>query len=150
MGRRRRISCLALDIGASKLGAAMVDREGRTFFGAESATPKETTPKLLFGEVAELLDGVLNKERDPSGPGCRQRRPVTRRFRGKSAQHSGVAWLSFRRRLQDRFGCPRSSRWTPRPWRSRRDGEGRRRGAKIIWLWWFRLGSAAAWCWMAG
>ena len=54
--------CLALDIGASKLGAAMVDREGHAFFVADSPTPEGHDAEALFGEVTQLLDGVLLQE----------------------------------------------------------------------------------------
>ena len=97
--------CLALDIGASKLGAAMVDREGHTFFVAESPTPEGDDAEALFGEVTALLDGVLNKETGlPLALGVGSAGPMTN---GSQVSPLNIpAWRGFplRHRLEDRFG----------------------------------------------
>ena len=97
--------CLALDIGASKLGAAMVDGEGRTLVVAESSTPEGHDAEALFGEVTRLLDGVLLQEAgQPLALGVGSAGPLTN---GSEVSPLNIpAWRDFplRRRLEDRFG----------------------------------------------
>ena len=54
--------CLALDVGATKLGAALVDRQGDARYVAESRTPEGNDPEVVFSEVTKLLDGVLGSD----------------------------------------------------------------------------------------
>lgn len=97
--------CLALDIGASKLGAAMVDREGNTFYVAESPTPEGGDSEVLFRGVAELLDGVLRHQPiPPLAIGVGSAGPMTN---GSRVSPLNIpAWRGFplRQRLEDRFG----------------------------------------------
>ena len=97
--------CLALDIGASKLGAAMVDREGRTFLSLRARRLRVDDAEALFGEVTALLDGVLRKEAgQPLALGVGSAGPMTN---GSQVSPLNIpAWRDFplRRRLEDRFG----------------------------------------------
>jgi glucokinase len=96
---------LALDIGASKLGAAMVDREGNTFYTAESATPEGGDSEVLFREVAELLDGVLrNQPAPPLAIGVGSAGPMTNGARVSPLNIPAWRGFPLRQRLEDRFG----------------------------------------------
>ncbi len=104
-GRATTGRCLALDIGASKLGAALVDREGGTSFVAESPTPEGGDAEALFGQVAALVDGVLHNEAGkPLALGVGSAGPMSN---GSLVSPLNIpAWRDFplRRRLEDRFG----------------------------------------------
>ena len=45
--------CLALDVGATKLWAALVDRQGDARYFAEKRTPEGNDPEALFSEVTK-------------------------------------------------------------------------------------------------
>ena len=97
--------CLALDIGASKLGAAMVDREGGTFFVAESPTPEGRDAEALFGQVTNFsMASCTRKHGQPLALGVGSAGPLTN---GSQVSPLNIpAWRDFplRRRLEDRFG----------------------------------------------
>jgi glucokinase len=97
--------CVALDIGATKLEAALIGRNGDIWRSEGSRTPAGDDPELLFVEVAKLVDQVLTDGRAaPVALGVGSAGPLH--------DHSEVsplnipAWRGFplRRRLQDRFG----------------------------------------------
>ena len=97
--------CLALDIGATKLEAGLVGRDGDIWRSEGSRTLSGDDPELLFVEVARLVDQVLTGGREaPVALGVGTAGPLH--------DHSEVsplnipAWRDFplRRRLEDRFG----------------------------------------------
>ena len=97
--------CLALDVGATKLGAALVDRQGDARYVAESRTPEGNDPEVLFSEVTKLLDGVLGSYAStPLALGVGSAGPM------KDGSHVSPlnipAWRGFplRRRLEDHYG----------------------------------------------
>ncbi len=99
--------CVALDIGATKLEAALIGRNGDIWQSEASRTPAGDDPELLFVEVARLVHQVLTDGRAaPVALGVGSAGPLH--------DHSEVsplnipAWRGFplRRRLQDRFGLP--------------------------------------------
>ncbi|HEV2368319.1 MAG TPA: ROK family protein [Acidimicrobiales bacterium] len=73
---RTRPACLALDIGGSKLAAAVVDGTGAVRVGARVPTPRTDDPEVLFSAVADLLGRVLDEGRQTGlepplcGVGC--------------------------------------------------------------------------------
>jgi glucokinase len=97
--------CLALDVGASKLGAAMVDREGRALSVAESPTPKGRDGEGLFQQVADLLAAVLSTgPEQPLALGVGSAGPMAN---GSEVSPLNIpAWRDYplRRRLEERFG----------------------------------------------
>jgi glucokinase len=97
--------CLALDIGATKLEAALIGRNGDIWRSEGSRTPAGDDPEVLFVEVARLVEKVLTDRREaPVALGVGSAGPLH--------DHSEVsplnipAWRDFplRRRLEDRFG----------------------------------------------
>jgi glucokinase len=97
--------CLALDVGATKLGAALVDRQGDARCVAESRTPEGNDPEVVFSEVTKLLDGVLGSDAGtPLALGVGSAGPMTD---GSQVSPLNIpAWRGFplRRRLEDRYG----------------------------------------------
>jgi glucokinase len=97
--------CLALDVGATKLGAALVDRQGDARYVAESRTPEGNDPEVVFSEVTKLLDGVLGSDAcAPLALGVGSAGPMTD---GSQVSPLNIpAWRGFplRRRLEDRYG----------------------------------------------
>ncbi len=97
--------CLALDVGATKLGAALVDRQGDARHFAEKRTPEGNDPEALFSEVTNLLDGVLGSDAcTPLALGVGSAGPMTD---GSRVSPLNIpAWRGFplRRRLEDRYG----------------------------------------------
>lgn len=96
--------CLALDIGATKLGAALVDRQGMICARANRPTPQGDDPEVLFSGVTALLDDLLDNSADaPVALGVGSAGPLH--------DHSEVsplnipAWRGFplRSRLEDRY-----------------------------------------------
>ncbi len=107
VGRTRVTSslCLALDIGATKLGAALVDRQGDIRRSAKRHTPEGCDPEMLFSEVTNLLDGLLESEvESPLALGVGSPGPV--KDRSEVSPLNIPAWRGFplRRRLEDRYG----------------------------------------------
>jgi glucokinase len=97
--------CLALDVGATKLGAALVDRQGDARYVAESRTPEGNDAEAVFLEVTKLLDGVLgNDASTPLALGVGSAGPMTD---GSEVSPLNIpAWRGFplRQRLEDRYG----------------------------------------------
>jgi glucokinase len=97
--------CLALDVGATKLWAALVDRQGDARYFAEKPTPEGNDPEALFSEVTKLLDGVLGSDAStPLALGVGSAGPMTD---GSQVSPLNIpAWRGFplRRRLEDRYG----------------------------------------------
>jgi glucokinase len=97
--------CLALDVGATKLWAALVDRQGDARCFAEKRTPEGNDPEALFSEVTKLLDGVLGSGAStPLALGVGSAGPMTD---GSQVSPLNIpAWRGFplRRRLEDRYG----------------------------------------------
>jgi glucokinase len=97
--------CLALDVGATKLGAALVDRQGDIRYSAKSHTPEGCDPEALFLAVTDLLDGLLASEGEsPLALGVGSPGPVQD---GSEVSPLNIpAWRGFplRRRLEDRYG----------------------------------------------
>jgi glucokinase len=97
--------CLALDIGATKLGAGLVDRSGLLCARANAPTPRADDPEVLFCGVTDLLDGLIERSGDaPVALGVGSAGPLH--------DHSEVsplnipAWRGFpiRARLEQRYG----------------------------------------------
>ena len=64
---------LAVDIGGTKLAAAIVAADGRVLWRSTMPTPKTTDPERLFGTLASLVDQLQNAARDRAdvcGVGC--------------------------------------------------------------------------------
>ena len=108
-GARRRVrrtaaSVLAIDIGGTRCGAALVDTDGRIASSEHIATPKGDDADRLFDAIAALADGVLQGEAVTAiGVGCG----------GPMRWPEGVvsplhipAWDHFplRARLEERYG----------------------------------------------
>jgi len=97
--------CLALDIGASKLEAGLLDRHGDIWRSAGSITPGGDDPELLFLSVTRLLDGLLSDEEEcPLALGVGSAGPV--HDQSDVSPLNIPAWRGFplRRRLEDRYG----------------------------------------------
>jgi glucokinase len=102
----RLTSVLAIDIGGTQCGAALVDTEGIPRNETRMATPASSDADRLFDTIAALCDGVLRDERVSAiGVGCG----------GPMRWPEGVvtplhipAWRAFplRKRLEERFGLP--------------------------------------------
>jgi glucokinase len=99
--------CLALDIGASKVEAALIGRNGDIWRSNGGSTPAGADAELLFAEVTGLVDALLGDgQGGPTALGVGTAGPLY--------DHSEVsplnipAWRSFplRRRLEDRYALP--------------------------------------------
>ena len=99
--------CVALDIGATKMEVALVNRQGDVQRSKAGSTPPGDDAERVFLEVTTLLDGVLLSDGHKPlalGVGCA----------GPMHNHSEVsplnipAWRGFplRRRLEDRYDIP--------------------------------------------
>ncbi len=99
--------CVALDIGATKMEVALVNRQGDVQRSKAGSTPPGGDAERVFLEVTTLLDGVLLSDGHKPlalGVGCA----------GPMHNHSEVsplnipAWRGFplRRRLEDRYDIP--------------------------------------------
>jgi glucokinase len=97
--------CLALDIGASKMRAALVDRSGALGLSAESPTPDGLDPEALFLAVTKLLDGLLSGgQKSPLALGVGSAGPIVD---GSEVSPLNIpAWRRFplRTRLEERYG----------------------------------------------
>jgi glucokinase len=83
----------------------MVDREGNTFYIAESATPDGGDSEVLFREVTELLDGVLRAQPTPPlAIGVGSAGPMTNGARVSPLNIPAWRGFPLRQRLEDRFG----------------------------------------------
>ena len=97
--------CLALDVGGTKVIAALVDRRGEVRTSAESRTHGGPEPEELFFEVTKLLDSLLTGEGTAPvalGVGC----PGPIRDGSEVSPINIPAWRGFplRQRLQERYG----------------------------------------------
>ena len=99
--------CVALDIGATKMEVALVNRQGDVQRSEAGSTPPGDDAERVFLEVTTLLDGLLVSDGHKPlalGVGCA----------GPMHNHSEVsplnipAWRGFplRRRLEDRYDIP--------------------------------------------
>jgi glucokinase len=61
--------CLAIDIGGTKMGAGLVSGDGQVVHDARILTPHTEDPEVLFGALANLVSGVLERERLPARDG---------------------------------------------------------------------------------
>ena len=99
--------CLALDVGGTKLIAALVDRHGVLRMSAESRTPENPNSEAIFFEVTKLLDGLLASEApSPLALGVGSPGPIER---GSDVSPLNIpAWRGFplRARLEDRYSLP--------------------------------------------
>ncbi|HXW80253.1 MAG TPA: ROK family protein [Acidimicrobiales bacterium] len=98
--------CLALDIGGTKLRAALVDRQGRVQLSAESRTPEGLEADTLFFEVAKVLDGLMTSGGgEPVAMGVGSPGPIEG---GEVSPLNIPAWRGFplRDRLEERYGLP--------------------------------------------
>lgn len=97
--------CLALDVGATKLAAALVDRQGDIHHSAECRTPDGEDPERVFQAVTGLLDGVLkSKGPSPLALGVGTAGPLKD---GAYVSPLNIpAWRDFplRGRLEERYG----------------------------------------------
>jgi len=102
----RLTSVLAIDIGGTQCGAALVDTEGTPRNLKRIATPAESDADQLFDTVAALCDDVIRYERVSAiGVGCGG--PM-RWPEGLVTPLHIPAWRAFplRARLEERFGLP--------------------------------------------
>lgn len=99
--------CAALDIGATKMGAALVGREGDLDRLMEAPTPKDDDAEVVFSAVTGLLDDLVGHGAPGAlalGVGCA----------GPMRDGSDVSplnipgWRGFplRERLAERYGLP--------------------------------------------
>ncbi len=114
---------LAVDIGGTKMAAAVVDGSGSVLAEARVPTPASTDPEVVFGALASLVDSVrADAWLDPTvcGVGCGG--PMAAGGRdGEPPEHPRLGPLP----------APGPSAPTPRPsggHRQRRQGAGPRRG----------------------
>ena len=65
-------SCLAIDIGGTKLAAGVVSDKGRLVSSSATPTPQTTDPEVLFGVLAGLVTDVMRErpEMVACGVGC--------------------------------------------------------------------------------
>jgi len=95
----------ALDVGGTKLAAAVVDEEGRIVRRSRRPTPATLDPEVLWAEVVELLDEVRSGDEVVVGVGCGG--PIA----GELVSPLHIpAWRGFplAARLAERFGVPAS------------------------------------------
>ena len=99
---------LALDVGGTKLAAAVVDAEGNVHGAAQIPTPSSGDGESLFGSVAELLDGVVSATgASPTAVGVGCGGPMTPG--GQTVSPLNIpAWRAFplRERLAAHTGLP--------------------------------------------
>jgi glucokinase len=100
-------SVLALDVGGTKMAAAIVDREGRVLRASRDATPQggdaESLWQVLMGAASTVVDGV-----DIVGVGVGCGGPMTWP-EGEVSPLNIPGWRAFplRRRVEERFsGVP--------------------------------------------
>lgn len=74
MGQEHDAPVLAVDIGGTKLAAALVDPEGRITHYDRIATPADPDPRVLWRTLESLLDKLLAEAGCPQpagvGVGC--------------------------------------------------------------------------------
>src|SRR5262249_30457811 len=96
---------LAVDVGGTKLAAGLVGDDGRVLEHAMVPTPHTTDADVLFGALAELVDGIDRTGARATGVGCG----------GPMAPGGGAgsplnipAWRAFplRGRLAEHLGLP--------------------------------------------
>jgi glucokinase len=99
---------LAVDIGGSKMAAALVDRDGSILTRARVATPGSDRAEVVFGSVATVVDEVLagdGPRPEVCGVGCGG--PML--LGGEAVSPLNIpAWRGFplRRRLAEHLGLP--------------------------------------------
>ena len=104
--------CLAVDIGGTKLAAALIDRSGQLLLRERLPTPAGPDPESLFGALAGLLDTLRGAAGEADwarvgvcGVGCGG--PMS--AGGEEVSPLNIpAWRRFplRRRLADHTGLP--------------------------------------------
>jgi glucokinase len=99
--------CLALDIGASKMEAGLVDRHGDIRRSESIPTPPGDDAERIFVEVTGLLDELLSSDgHNPLALGVGCAGPVHNR--SEVSPLNIPAWRGFplRLRLEDRYRLP--------------------------------------------
>jgi glucokinase len=102
-----RVVCAALDVGATKLGVALVGRDGALERSAEALTPKDGDNEAVFAAVTGLLDALLGEEVArvmALGVGCAG--PMTDGAEVSPLNIPGWRGFPLRRRLSERYGLP--------------------------------------------
>ncbi len=99
--------CLALDIGATKMEAGLLDRRGAIRRSEGSLTPPGDDAERIYVELTTLLDGLMSTDGHRPlalGVGCAG--PVHNR--SEVSPLNIPAWRGFplRSRLEDRYGLP--------------------------------------------
>jgi glucokinase len=99
--------CLALDIGATKMEAGLLDRRGDIQRSEGSLTPPSDDPERIFVEVTRLLDGLMGiKGHGPLALGVGCAGPVHNRSEVSPLNIPGWRGFPLRLRLEDRYGLP--------------------------------------------
>lgn len=101
-------TCLALDLGGTKLAAGLVDRSGALGPTMILPTPVTSDPEVLFSAVEELIAwGLATSPRAPVVCGVSAAGPMTPQGELVSPLNM-VAWRNFplRERLAERMGIP--------------------------------------------
>jgi glucokinase len=62
-------TCLAVDVGGTKLAAGVVGRRGEVLTSARAPTPRTTDPEGLFAVLADLVEKVRSDAPDDAGRG---------------------------------------------------------------------------------
>ncbi len=97
---------LAVDIGGTKLAAALVDGSGTILLRSTAPTPPSGDAERVFGALAVVIDQVRDRA-DPVGCGVGCGGPMS--AGGETVSPLNIAsWRRFplRRRLQDLLGLP--------------------------------------------
>jgi glucokinase len=97
---------LAVDIGGTKLAAAMVDGSGQILLRSVVPTPASDDPEVVFGALATVIDRVRGAA-DPVGCGVGCGGPMS--AGGETVSPLNIAaWRRFplRRRLSELVGLP--------------------------------------------
>ncbi len=83
---------LAVDIGGTKMAAAVVDSCGMILAEARVPTPASTDPEVVFGALTSVVDQVrAYTTAEPGGVRCGLwRTDVRRRRDGQPPQYSGL------------------------------------------------------------
>lgn len=99
---------LAVDIGGTKMAAALVDRTGTLTGRVQVATPQDSGAERLFTTLARLVDGVLGEGPDPVAVGVGCGGPMASSGEPTVSPLNIGAWREFplARRLAEHVGRP--------------------------------------------
>ena len=100
---------IAVDVGGTKLAAAIVDRDGRIVERARAATPETRDPEVLFAALAAVVDALPRPSRARAREACGVGSGGPMRDGGALVSPVNIpAWRDFplRDRLRAQTGVP--------------------------------------------